>query len=137
MVTIGSFSQGSRAPEYQKYTNVKESFLKVAWENILQLRVTAFLGSHMVEGGASEVREAVLKEMPDPSTAMQRAFAHSFLARSWEDVLEYSLDVNAYLEKLFLTLFRPVRSELRRTSLFRRPVLGWIGADFRVQIRIF
>ena len=27
--------------------------------------------------------------------AMQRAFAHSFLARNWADVLEYCLDVNA------------------------------------------
>ena len=50
--------------------------------------------------------------MPDPSTAMQRAFAHSFLARNWEDVLEYSLDVNAYLEKLFLTLFARRRTAL-------------------------
>ena len=43
--------------------------------------------------------------MPDPSKAMQRAFAQSFLARNWPDVLEYCLDVNAYLEKMFLTLF--------------------------------
>lgn len=54
---------------------------------------------------AAEVRATVLSEMPDPAKAHERAFQQSFGARNWMDVLEYCLDVNAYLEKMFLTLF--------------------------------
>ena len=62
----------------------------------LDRQVTAF---------AAEVRATVLSEMPDPAKAHERAFQQSFGARNWMDVLEYCLDVNAYLEKMFLTLF--------------------------------
>ena len=62
----------------------------------LDRQVTAF---------AAEVRATVLSEMPDPAKAHERAFQQSFGARNWMDVIEYCLDVNAYLEKMFLTLF--------------------------------
>jgi hypothetical protein len=65
-------------------------------EQWLDRQVTAF---------AAEVRATVLSEMPDPAKAHERAFQQSFGARNWMDVLEYCLDVNAYLEKMFLTLF--------------------------------
>ena len=65
-------------------------------ERWLDRQVTAF---------AAEVRATVLSEMPDPAKAHERAFQQSFGARNWMDVLEYCLDVNAYLEKMFLTLF--------------------------------
>jgi len=60
---------------------------------------------HEVTNFAAEVRMTVLNEMPDPSTAGERAFQQSFQARNWEEVLEYCIDVNSYLEKLFLKLF--------------------------------
>ena len=60
---------------------------------------------HQVTAFAAEVRATVLSEMPDPAKAHERAFQQSFGARNWMDVLEYCLDVNAYLEKMFLTLF--------------------------------
>eukprot|EP00401_Gymnodinium_catenatum_P020720 CAMPEP_0117587342 /NCGR_PEP_ID=MMETSP0784-20121206/69245_1 /TAXON_ID=39447 /ORGANISM="" /LENGTH=87 /DNA_ID=CAMNT_0005388585 /DNA_START=1 /DNA_END=260 /DNA_ORIENTATION=- len=54
---------------------------------------------------ATEVRSQVLQEMPDPRKSSERAFQRSFAARSWPDVLEYVIDENAYLEKLYLTVF--------------------------------
>jgi len=54
---------------------------------------------------AAEVRSQVLQEMPDPQKSSERAFQLSFGAQNWPDVLEYVLDMNAYLEKVFLTLF--------------------------------
>ena len=59
----------------------------------------------VVTSFAAEVRSIVLTEMPDTAKAHERAFQQSFGARNWQDVLEYCLDVNAYLEKLFLLLF--------------------------------
>lgn len=43
--------------------------------------------------------------MPDPQKSAERAWQHSFAAQKWQDVLEYVLDMNAYLEKVFLILF--------------------------------
>uniref|UniRef100_A0A6U6K0G9 VLIG-type G domain-containing protein n=1 Tax=Zooxanthella nutricula TaxID=1333877 RepID=A0A6U6K0G9_9DINO len=54
---------------------------------------------------AANVRSQVLQEMPDPQKSAERAFQQSFAAHSWQDVLEYVLDMNAYLEKLYLTIF--------------------------------
>ena len=59
----------------------------------------------VVTSFAAEVRSTVLDEMPDTAKAHERAFQQSFGARNWIEVLEYCLDVNAYLEKLFLVLF--------------------------------
>lgn len=60
---------------------------------------------HEVMQLAAEVRSQVLVEMPDPRKSSERAFNRSFTERSWPDVLEYAMDQNAYLEKLFLTVF--------------------------------
>merc|ERR1719265_343737 len=60
---------------------------------------------HEVTCLAAEVRSQVLQEMPDPQKSSERAFQQSFGAQNWPDVLEYVLDMNAYLEKVFLTLF--------------------------------
>jgi hypothetical protein len=43
--------------------------------------------------------------MPDPQKSSERAFQHSFGSQNWPEVLEYVLDMNSYLEKIFLTLF--------------------------------
>jgi len=60
---------------------------------------------HEVTQLAADVRSQVLQEMPDPQRSSERAFQMSFGARSWPDVLEYVLDMNAFLEKLYLTVF--------------------------------
>jgi len=60
---------------------------------------------HEVTRLAVDVRSQVLREMPDPQKSSERAFQNSFVACNWPDVLEYVLDMNAYLEKMFLTLF--------------------------------
>jgi hypothetical protein len=60
---------------------------------------------HEVTCLTAEVRSQVLQEMPDPQKSSERAFQLSFGAQNWPDVLEYVLDMNAYLEKVFLTLF--------------------------------
>jgi hypothetical protein len=60
---------------------------------------------HEVTCLAAEVRSQVLQEMPDPQKSSERAFQNSFGAQNWPDVLEYVLDMKAYLEKVFLTLF--------------------------------
>jgi hypothetical protein len=74
----------------------------------LDREVTAF---------AAEVRATVLAEMPDPAKAHERAFQQSFGARNWMEVLEYCLDVNAYLEKMFLTLFHRRQAAVTATRL--------------------
>lgn len=60
---------------------------------------------HEVTQLAADVRSQVLQEMPDPQKSAERSFQQSFAAHSWPDVLEYVLDMNAYLEKLYLTVF--------------------------------
>ncbi|CAD7949751.1 unnamed protein product [Amoebophrya sp. A120] len=54
---------------------------------------------------SAEIRESVLADMPDPAKAYERAYQQSFGARNYQEVLEYVLDVNAYVEKLFLIMF--------------------------------
>lgn len=60
---------------------------------------------HEVTRLAAEVRNQVLLEMPDPQKSSERAWQLSFAAHDWSAVLEYVLDMNAYLEKIFLSLF--------------------------------
>merc|ERR1719506_3090960 len=60
---------------------------------------------HEITCVAAEVRNQVLLEMPDPQKSSERAFQHSFGSQNWPEVLEYVLDMNAYLEKIFLILF--------------------------------
>eukprot|EP00927_Polykrikos_kofoidii_P046650 TRINITY_DN40817_c0_g1_i1.p1 TRINITY_DN40817_c0_g1~~TRINITY_DN40817_c0_g1_i1.p1 ORF type:complete len:1965 (-),score=341.65 TRINITY_DN40817_c0_g1_i1:114-6008(-) len=94
---------------------------------------------HEVVGLAAEVRCQVLQEMPDPQKSSERAYQRSFAARSWPDVLEYVIDMNAYLEKLFLTVFHQkkrayvesaiLRVERRVVSAYRllQDIAGWWG----------
>jgi hypothetical protein len=89
----------------------------------LDRQVTAF---------ASEVRATVLAEMPDPAKAHERAFQQSFGARNWMDVLEYCLDVNAYLEKMFLTLFYRRQAAVTATRL---PLLEQKVRDMYAHLR--
>lgn len=53
----------------------------------------------------TETRQAVLADLPDPARAFELAYQRSFAARNYREALEYVLDVNAYVEKIFLTLF--------------------------------
>ena len=53
----------------------------------------------------SKIRDQVLKKMPKPERAADRAYNTSFTRGNYKDVLEYCLDVNAYLKKLFTQTF--------------------------------
>eukprot|EP00929_Paragymnodinium_shiwhaense_P086744 TRINITY_DN47195_c0_g1_i2.p1 TRINITY_DN47195_c0_g1~~TRINITY_DN47195_c0_g1_i2.p1 ORF type:complete len:1807 (+),score=412.93 TRINITY_DN47195_c0_g1_i2:393-5813(+) len=78
---------------------------------------------HEVTQLAADVRSQVLQEMPDPQKSSERAFQRSFAARNWRDVLEYVIDMNAYLEKLYLTVFHQKKRahvEQARMRLERR-----------------
>ncbi|XP_062519758.1 uncharacterized protein LOC134194805 [Corticium candelabrum] len=73
------------AEEYSQHLNV--------WVNIL------------VDNFALEVRGQVHEEMPNPEKAAERAYNNSFRLGNYDEVLEYCIDVNAYLKKLFLQMF--------------------------------
>ena len=51
------------------------------------------------------IRTQVRKEMPNAEGAAARAYNASFERGNYRDVLEYCLDVNAYLKKLFTQIF--------------------------------
>jgi hypothetical protein len=53
----------------------------------------------------SKIRDQVLKEMPDPEKAAARAYNLSFERGNYREVLEYCVDVNSYLKKLFFQAF--------------------------------
>ena len=55
---------------------------------------------------ASDVRDQVFKQMQDPEKAAERAYYSSFKRGKYDEVLEYCIDVNAYLKKLFLQMFK-------------------------------
>jgi len=69
---------------------------------------------------AADIRAHCLADMPDASGAAERSYQQSFVERNWDEVLEYVLDVNAYLHKIFSNLF-----EDRKVSILRvqRPQL--------------
>ncbi|XP_062508948.1 uncharacterized protein LOC134185183 [Corticium candelabrum] len=54
---------------------------------------------------ASEVRDQVFQQMQDPEKAAERAYHSSFKRGKYDEVLEYCIDVNAYLKKLFMQMF--------------------------------
>jgi len=60
---------------------------------------------NLLVGFAADVRGQVLKDMPDASSAAERAYQHAFVERQWLEVLEYCYDVNAYVRKIFHNLF--------------------------------
>ena len=59
----------------------------------------------LVDDFALEVRRQVYEEMPNPENATNRAYHSSFTVGNYEEVLEYCIDVNAYLKKLFMQMF--------------------------------
>eukprot|EP00933_Yihiella_yeosuensis_P020043 TRINITY_DN16169_c0_g1_i1.p1 TRINITY_DN16169_c0_g1~~TRINITY_DN16169_c0_g1_i1.p1 ORF type:complete len:969 (-),score=224.83 TRINITY_DN16169_c0_g1_i1:109-2913(-) len=54
---------------------------------------------------AADIRAQCLASMPDASGAAERAYQQAFVERNWEEVIEYVLDVNAYLHKIFTSIF--------------------------------
>ena len=49
---------------------------------------------------ASEVRDQGLQQMQDPEKAAERAYHSSFKRVNYDEVLEYCIDVNAYLKNI-------------------------------------
>jgi len=70
---------------------------------------------------AADIRSQCLADMPDASGAAERAYQQSFVERNWEDVLEYVLDVNVYLHKIFTALFEDRKVSITRVQ---RPQLA-------------
>merc|ERR1740123_2164327 len=60
---------------------------------------------------AADIRAQCLADMPDASGAAERAYQQAFVERNWEEVIEYVLDVNAYLHKIFTALFEAEHPE--------------------------
>merc|ERR1712137_240372 len=86
------------------------------------------MGDETLVAVAAVIRAKCLADMPDASGAAERAYQQSFVERNWHEVLEYVLDVNAYLHKIFSNLF-----EERKVSVIRaqRPQLvRQLGALF-------
>jgi len=70
---------------------------------------------------AADIRAQCLSDMPDASGAAERAYQQAFVERNWDDALEYVLDVNAYLRKIFSTLFEDRKVSITRVQ---RPQLA-------------
>ncbi|XP_062520015.1 interferon-induced very large GTPase 1-like [Corticium candelabrum] len=64
-----------------------------------------------VQEFASYVRDQVQQEMKDPMEAAERAYHSSFILENYEEVLEYCIDVNAYLKKLFMETFESCKQK--------------------------
>lgn len=71
-------------------------------------------------GVAADIRAQCLADMPDAASAAERAYQQSFVERNWPEVLEYVLDVNAYLHKLFHNFFDERQVAISRAQ---RPIL--------------
>merc|ERR1719221_1557132 len=67
-------------------------------------------------GVAADIRAQCLADMPDASGAAERAYQQSFVERNWEDVIEYVIDVNAYLHKIFSSLFEDRKVAITRVQ---------------------
>lgn len=65
---------------------------------------------------AADVRAQCLADMPDASTAAERAYQQAFVERNWDQVMEYVVDVNAYLRKIFSTLFEERKLSITRAQ---------------------
>jgi len=77
---------------------------------------------------AADIRAQCLADMPDASGAAERAYQQSFVERNWEDVLEYVLDVNAYLHKIFSNLFEDRKVSITRVQ--RPRIAAQLGGLF-------
>merc|ERR1712130_903900 len=79
-------------------------------------------------GVAADIRAQCLADMPDASGAAERAYQQSFVERNWDEVLEYVLDVNAYLHKIFSNLFEDRKVSITRVQ--RPQLVAQLGALF-------
>jgi len=77
---------------------------------------------------AADIRAQCLADMPDASGAAERAFQQAFVERNWDEVLEYVLDANAYLHKIFATLFEDRKASITRAQ--RPQLVRQLGALF-------
>eukprot|EP00439_Symbiodinium_sp_Y106_P010108 s7724_g1.t1 len=77
---------------------------------------------------AADIRAQCLHDMPDASGAAERAYQQAFVERNWEEVLEYVLDVNAYLKKIFSGLFEDRKVAILRVQ--RPQIAGQLGSFF-------
>jgi len=77
---------------------------------------------------AADIRTQCLSDMPDASGAAERAYQQSFVERNWEDVIEYVLDVNAYLHKIFSSLFEDRKVSITRVQ--RPKIAAQLGGMF-------
>merc|ERR1712217_343483 len=77
---------------------------------------------------AADIRAQCLADMPDASGAAERAYQQAFIERNWEDVIEYVLDVNAYLHKIFASLFEDRKVSIIRTQ--RPQIAAKLGGLF-------
>lgn len=77
---------------------------------------------------AADIRAHCLADMPDASGAAERAYQQAFVERNWEEVLEYALDVNAYLHKIFSNLFEDRKASIIRVQ--RPQLVAQLGALF-------
>eukprot|EP00928_Gymnodinium_smaydae_P005207 TRINITY_DN11788_c0_g2_i1.p1 TRINITY_DN11788_c0_g2~~TRINITY_DN11788_c0_g2_i1.p1 ORF type:complete len:2215 (+),score=596.05 TRINITY_DN11788_c0_g2_i1:126-6770(+) len=77
---------------------------------------------------AADIRAHCLADMPDASGAAERAYQQAFVERNWEEVLEYVLDVNAYLHKIFSTLFEDRKASITRAQ--RPQLVRQLGSLF-------
>jgi len=77
---------------------------------------------------AADIRAQCLADMPDASGAAERAYQQAFVERNWEDVMEYVLDVNAYLHKIFSSLFEDRKVAITRVQ--RPQIASQLGSFF-------
>jgi len=70
---------------------------------------------------AADVRARCLADMPDAFTAAERAYQQAFVERNWDQVMEYVVDVNAYLRRIFSTIFEERKNSITRAQ---RPKLA-------------
>ncbi|CAE8650071.1 unnamed protein product, partial [Polarella glacialis] len=77
---------------------------------------------------AADIRAQCLADMPDASGAAERAYQQAFVERCWEDVMEYVLDVNAYLHKIFSSLFEDRKVAITRIQ--RPQIASQLGGFF-------
>eukprot|EP00931_Biecheleriopsis_adriatica_P123962 TRINITY_DN9902_c0_g3_i1.p1 TRINITY_DN9902_c0_g3~~TRINITY_DN9902_c0_g3_i1.p1 ORF type:complete len:2101 (+),score=503.62 TRINITY_DN9902_c0_g3_i1:31-6333(+) len=77
---------------------------------------------------AADIRAQCLADMPDASGAAERAYQQAFVERNWEEVMEYVLDVNAYLHKIFASLFEDRKVAITRVQ--RPQIASQLGSFF-------
>jgi hypothetical protein len=78
----------------------------------------------------SDIRNQVLKQIPNLEDAAARAYNYSFGRGNYKEVLEYCLDINAYLKKLFTLTFK--KHKATAIDQRERILRGDIGCVYRM-----